>query len=79
MNPTARKLTALSLAAVMGLGLAACSGGSGNGDATGTASPTPGTTAEPASYADQIVVGITAEPTRLLSISYAVFCLKKKN
>ena len=62
MNPTARKLTALSLAAVMGLGLAACSGGSGNGDATGTASPTPGTTAEPASYADQIVVGITAEP-----------------
>ena len=45
MNPTARKLTALSLAAVMGLGLAACSGGSGNGDATGTASPTPGTTA----------------------------------
>ena len=29
MNPTARKLTALSLAAVMGLGLAACSGGSG--------------------------------------------------
>ena len=62
MNPTARKLTALSLAAVMGLGLAACSGGSGNGDATGTASPTPGTTAEPTSYADQIVVGITAEP-----------------
>ena len=62
MNPTARKLTALSLAAVMGLGLAACSGGSGNGDATGTASPTPGTTAEPASYADQIVVGTTAEP-----------------
>lgn len=45
-----------------GLGLAACSGGSGNGDATGTASPTPGTTAEPTSYADQIVVGITAEP-----------------
>ena len=62
MNPTARKLTALSLAAVMGLGLAACSGGSGNGDATGTASPTPGTTTEPTSYADQIVVGITAEP-----------------
>ena len=58
----AKKLTALSLAAVMGLGLAACSGGSGNGDATGTASPTPGTTAEPTSYADQIVVGITAEP-----------------
>lgn len=37
MNPTARKLTALSLAAVMGLGLAACSGGSGNGDEIGRA------------------------------------------
>ena len=32
MNPTARKLTALSLAAVMGLGLAACSGGRGSPD-----------------------------------------------
>ena len=86
MNPTARKLTALSLAAVMGLGLAACSGGSGNGDATGTASPTPGTTAEPTSYADQIVVGITAEPKyiepnathREVSVEEAIFILQRQ-
>ena len=65
MNPTARKLTALSLAAVMGLGLAACSGGSGNGDATGTASPTPGTTAEPTSYADRSWSALPPSPSTL--------------
>ena len=60
MNSIVRKLTALSLAAVMGLGLAACGGG--GGDAS-TATPAPGApTGAPASYADQIVVGITAEP-----------------
>ena len=36
MNPIARKLTALSLAAVMGLGLAACGG---NDDAGNTSTP----------------------------------------
>ena len=60
MNSIVRKLTALSLAAVMGLGLTACGGG--GGDAS-TATPAPGApTGAPASYADQIVVGITAEP-----------------
>ena len=61
MNPIARKLTALSLAAVMGLGLAACGNDKGT-DSTGDPNATGSANAEQTSYADQIVVGITAEP-----------------
>lgn len=64
MNPIARKLTALSLAAVMGLGLAAC-GGDQDTTNTGDPSATGSASAEQTSYADQIVAGVTQEPKYL--------------
>ena len=62
MKANAQKLAALSLAAALSLGLTAC----GGGDTTpggGTAGPNAtGSAGGETSYADQIVVGITAEP-----------------
>ena len=55
MKRIAKKLAALSLAAVMALGLVAC-GQKTDPEPTGS-----GTTGN-VSYADQIVVGITQEP-----------------
>lgn len=62
MNPIARKLTALSLAAVMGLGLAACGGGNDDAGNTSTPDATGSAPAGETTYADQIVVGVTQEP-----------------
>ena len=62
MKANARKLAALSLAAALSLGLAACGGG-GDTPSDSTASPdATGSAGAETGYADQIVVGITAEP-----------------
>lgn len=68
MKATAQKLIALSLAAAMALGLTACGGGSSNGggssaDSSPSASGEGGTA--PTSYADEIVIGVTAEPKNI--------------
>lgn len=59
MKSTVKKLAALSMAAVLALGLVACGGGK---DPETSNTPAGG---EEVSYADQIVVGITAEPAYL--------------
>ena len=68
MKATAQKLIALSLAAAMALGLTACGGGSSNGggssaDSSPSASGEGGTA--PPSYADEMVIGVTAEPKNI--------------
>ena len=70
-----RKYVMLPAIAAASLTVAAC-GGEAAGDATSGASPI---TAEEVAAAQQLSLIHISEPTRRVVISYAVFCLKKKN
>lgn len=61
MKANVRRVAALSLAAALSLGLAACGGGGNTPSSTATPDATGSANTE-AGYASQIVVGITAEP-----------------
>ena len=61
MKANVRRVAALSLAAALSLGLAACGGGGNTPSSTATPDATGSANTE-AGYASQIVVGVTAEP-----------------
>ena len=69
MNPTARKLTALSLAAVMGLGLAACSGGAGTASTPAPETAAPETAAPETAAAGSDVAYVQDKGTLVVGMT----------